>query len=273
MNSKPAIWLRLVNKLDRAREQIRFLKYEKSFGERDSDIYIAGFPRSGTTLLQVIAYHLTHYGGMDYNHLNDVSPWLRVLAIKKLPAPDIVEPRVIKTHDPYTLIPPDKKGRFIFIIRDAADVAVSNYHNWKNYNGGSLQMDEVFEKLIANNSAPGYLNFNRTWLENKKNLPILYLRYEDVVNNKRKAINDVAAFLKIAVSDEQITALQNLSSFENMKLNGARFGEQPVANPDGGKDNQFIRHGKPGEGKAVLTAGQLLYCRKIGEQLYAIRAI
>ncbi len=266
-NHKPNLWQRIKNKFDGATEQIRFLKYERGFGERDSDIYIASFPRSGTTLLQVISYHLTHEGGMDYRHLDDVSPWLRNLSVKKLPLPQITGPRIIKTHDPYTLIPPDKKGKFIFIVRDAADVVVSNYYNWKNYNDADLQLDEVFDKLIDSDSATAYFHFNRAWLENKKKLPVLYLRYEDVIGNKREAINNIATFLNVMVSDTQLNDLLRLSSFDNMKLNERKFGEEPDEKLADRVYNQFIRYGKAGEGKLELSEEQVIRCNRIMKQL------
>jgi hypothetical protein len=245
-----------------AAEQIRFLKYERNFGERDDDVYIAGFPRSGNTLLQVISYHLTHDGGMDYNHLDDVSPWLRNLASHKLPVPEIASPRVIKTHDPYSLVPPDKQGRFIFVQRDAADAAVSLFHHWKNYNDPALKFEEVFDKMIRSEKPTAYFEFNRAWMENKKGLPILYLRYEEVLANKHQAIKSIACFLKVELNESKTEEVIHLSSFENMKRNQNKFGEQPKERLPGLVYDQFIRHGKPGEGKVVLSKEQLEYCRK-----------
>lgn len=242
-------------------QQLRFLQYERAFGERDTDIYIASFPRSGTTLLQVIVYHLIHDGGMTYAHLDDVSPWLRNLAMKKLPVPVVPEPRVIKTHDPYSLFPPDKKGKFLFVIRNPADVAVSNYYNWKNYNDPDLKPGEVFDKLIRTDSAGGYFNFNRAWLENKKGFLILYLQYEELLNNKAREIERVANFLDLPLHPEKLNELLELSSFDYMKHNEEKFGEKRTRDRGGAIYNQFIRNGAMGEGEVLLTEEQLAFCK------------
>lgn len=261
------IWQGARGMIERAKEQIRFLKYERDFGERDSDIYIVSFPRSGTTLLQVITYHLTRDGEMTYRRLDEVSPWLRNLAMKKLPVPDVADPRIIKTHDPYSLIHPGKKGKFIFILRNPADVVVSNYYNWKNYNDRDLKLEEVFDKLIRTNSATGYFNYNRKWLENKKGLPILYLRYEDVVNNKQREIEKIAVFLNVPILEVKLRELLELSSFDYMKEHEHKFGEpQPKSNPTG-IYNQFIRQGQVGEGEMMLSKEQLAFCKEQFDKL------
>lgn len=66
----------------RASKKLAFLKYSLEFGEYDSDIYVATFPKSGTTLTQMILYQMTTEGKMDFNHIYDVSPWLRNDAYK-----------------------------------------------------------------------------------------------------------------------------------------------------------------------------------------------
>ncbi|MFI5205974.1 MAG: sulfotransferase domain-containing protein, partial [Candidatus Paceibacterales bacterium] len=138
----------------------------------------------------------------------------------------------------------------------------SIYHHWKNYNNPVLKFDDVFEKIIRSDKPTAYPDFNRQWMENKKGLPILYLQYEEVLADKRRAIETLASFLNVEVSEAKIDEVLELSSFENMKLNQNKFGEQPKERLPGLVYDQFIRNGKPGEGKAVLTEEQLEYCRK-----------
>src|SRR5689334_3575770 len=46
------------------------------FEPRPSDIYVASFPKSGTTWVQMICYQLVSGGDMSFRHLSLVSPWL-----------------------------------------------------------------------------------------------------------------------------------------------------------------------------------------------------
>jgi hypothetical protein len=254
-------------KFENALEQVRVLGYEKKFGEREDDIYIAGFPRSGNTLLQVMVYHLTHEGGMQYGHLDEVSPWLRNLAAHRLTIPQIGSPRIIKTHDPYSLIPPDRKGKFIFVLRQPADVAVSVYHHWKNYNDPALGFNEVFEKIMRSEKPTAYFEFNRAWLENKKHLPVLYLHYEEMITDKRTAIKAIGSFLGLVLDDVKIEEVVTLSNFETMKRNENKFGEQPLEKLPGRVYNQFIRKGVIGEGGAMLSDEQQQFCSRRFEEM------
>src|SRR3954466_13577858 len=103
---------RLRTNADRIIHQLRFMKYELQFGEREDDIYVATYLKSGTTWMQMILYQLTTTGDISFEHIYDVSPWLRNLADRSSPLPSIPSPRIIKTHDPYHKVQKGKKGRF-----------------------------------------------------------------------------------------------------------------------------------------------------------------
>ena len=50
---------KLVKRLSDIENKLHFKSYLVDFGERDEDIYISTYPKSGTTLTQVILYCLT----------------------------------------------------------------------------------------------------------------------------------------------------------------------------------------------------------------------
>jgi hypothetical protein len=52
----------------------RMRKLMKDFGQRETDIYVVSYPRSGTTLMQMILYQMTTDGNMEFDHIYDVSP-------------------------------------------------------------------------------------------------------------------------------------------------------------------------------------------------------
>ena len=49
--------------------KFKFEQYKIIFGERKDDIYISTYPKSGTTLMQMILYHLTSDGKMNFKHI------------------------------------------------------------------------------------------------------------------------------------------------------------------------------------------------------------
>lgn len=81
--------------------KVRMAKLMQAFGERDSDIYIVTFAKSGTTLMQMMLYQMTTDGNMDFGHIYDVSPWARYSAVANVEMKSVGERRIIKTHDNY----------------------------------------------------------------------------------------------------------------------------------------------------------------------------
>jgi len=104
--------------------KFKFEQFKIIFGEREDDIYISTYPKSGTTLMQMILYHLTTDGKMDFKHIYEVSPWIHNASFIGQKPPDLTSPRIIKTHDNYKEFGKKTKGRFIYIYRNGMDVAI-----------------------------------------------------------------------------------------------------------------------------------------------------
>lgn len=232
-------------------DRLRFEQYKMQFGERDDDIYIATYPKSGTSMMQMILYHLTTEGDMDFSHIYDVSPWIRNASFKKQEPVELPSPRLIKTHDFYSDFPVRVKGRFIYVYRNGMDVAVSLYHQHKNYNKDDLKFDKFIRDFLKRKA---WFRHARAWFNNKRKFPVLYIRYEDLLNDKRTEIDRIIDFCKLHPSSEAIERALNFSSFEYMKKHEKKFGDQP---PERKKVyDQFIRKGKAGEGEKEFSEVQ-----------------
>lgn len=236
---------KLVGKLSTMENRLHFKSYLVDFGERDEDIYISTYPKSGTTLTQVIVYSLVTNGNLDFNHIYDVSPWIRNSSFKRMDPVELPNPRIIKTHDKYSDFPKGVKGKFIYVHRDGMDVAVSLYNQQKDYNYPNLVFSNFLKKHLKSNS---WFKHTQAWLKNKNKHNILYIKYEDLVKNKRQEVDRIIEFLGLDCSEETIEKALHQSSFEFMKANEDKFGDRPE--PKLTKEyNQFIRKGKSGEGK------------------------
>jgi Sulfotransferase domain len=245
--------LRISGKFKRLADKLYFEQFKMKFGEQDSDIYIVTFPKSGTTLLQMILYQLTTTGGADFDHIYDVSPWIRNASFLREKPKSFPAPRVIKSHDYYHEFEKNKKGRFIFAFRDGMDVAVSLYHQNKNYNKANLDFDEYMKQFLKNEKK-SWFNHSREWFNNKNGFPVLYIRYEDLINNKRREIERIIQFCQLDADEATIQRAMEFSSFEFMKAHEEKFGVQPRV-----KEivyDQFIRKGVKGEGEKTLSDQQ-----------------
>ena len=79
-----------------------FFRGRLDFSPRPDDIFVASYPRSGTTWVQFILYQLTTPGDMKFDHISQISPWFeRSLALGTMRASDFeafASPRLFKTH-------------------------------------------------------------------------------------------------------------------------------------------------------------------------------
>ncbi|MEZ4979841.1 MAG: sulfotransferase domain-containing protein, partial [Chitinophagales bacterium] len=159
----------------------RFFEY---FEQREDDIYIITFFKSGTTWMQMILYQmLSKDGSVDFDHIYDVSPWATNEAMLNGDATRInslPSPRVIKTHEPYDQFDPSFKGKFVFVYRDGRDVAVSLYHHRKNYNNPSETLEESFKNYFSPEEEYNWFTFNDIWMRNANNFDILYVNYANL---------------------------------------------------------------------------------------------
>ena len=231
--------------------KFKFEQFKIIFGERKDDIYISTYPKSGTTLMQMILYHLTSNGKMNFKHIYDVSPWIRNASFIGQKPPDLNSPRIIKTHDSYKEFGKKTKGRFIYVYRNGMDVAISNFYQQKNYNNSDLKLDKYLNSFFKQKK---WFKHSREWMINKNKLSILYIKYEDLLNNKTKEIDRIISFLGIPRNKKAINRALKYSSFEFMKKNENLFGEQSKISKK--IYNQFIRKGKSGEGKSLFTKEQ-----------------
>jgi hypothetical protein len=237
-----------LNLLEKAHAKIHSLlittkmkKLMSDFGQRDSDIYVVGYPRSGTTLMQMMLYQMTTDGNMEFGHIYDVSPWCRFSAFFNRPMPSVGERRIIKSHDNYEMLDSVKKGKFIFLIRDCLDVIPSIYQQTLDYIDPSSPFDQLSDRNMKR-----WLEYNISWTENKSGLEVFYVHYEDLVNSKESVISEISGFLNIEIDDVTLKRALHRTSFEFMKQHESKFGEQP----DHWKVyNNFIRNGRTGMGK------------------------
>ena len=191
---------------------------------------------------------------MDFNHIYEVSPWIRNASHRQQKPVELPSPRLIKTHDKYIEFPKGTKGRFIHVHRDGKDVAVSLYNQNKDYNKNDLKF-EVFLKDFFKNKV--WFKYSKAWFRNRNNLNVLYVRYEDLLTNKRREIERIVNFLELNIEKEAIDRAIKYSSFDYMKKHETKFGEQPSERKKHEmRFNNFIRKGKAGEGEKLFNNDQ-----------------
>lgn len=260
--------------IERRYQQLRTL-----YGERDTDIYISGYSRSGTTMAHLLLYQLTTDGNMDFDHIFHVLPWLFYNALRGTEPPYPPEPRVIKTHDDYSFYPEGTKGRFIYVIRDGMDVIVSFYYHRMNAKGFSGTFEEHFNDFICGMDYNGrYYNWFehvKGWVENRNNLSILVVRYESLLNDFDRTVENLGRFCNLPLTDSVLQRARERTSFAFMRRHQLKLGPAPTMfrNSEDApfkvkNQTEFIRTGRIGEGGVMLTPEQkAIYYKKFQEVL------
>ncbi len=97
---------------------------------REDDLFIVSYPKSGTTLMQMMLYQMTSAGSMEIPHIDCVAPWIELWFLRGMAKmlDSLPSPRFFKSHLRYEWIP--KGGKIIYILRDFRDVAVSSYYHF-----------------------------------------------------------------------------------------------------------------------------------------------
>ncbi|CAF4845168.1 unnamed protein product [Pieris macdunnoughi] len=277
-------------------------EYIYNFKVRPDDIWVVTYPRSGTTWTQEMVWLLEN--GLDFeaskkSPLYERFPMLELTsqipkvafelikinfmnlanfqglnkAVKRPSWKDIDEapsPRLIKTHLPLSLLPPDLlKARVIYVARDPRDVVVSNYYLHKMITkslmkGSFIQFWEAFRRDLLP-GMPIISHTNEAWKQrHHPNLHFLF--YEDMLQDLPMSIRGVSEFLQRSVTEEQVKKLAEHLTFKNLKKN-------KNVNNSTDSDIQFIRKGESGgwkthfDAKMELQAEEFMIERLKGQSL------
>eukprot|EP00057_Strongylocentrotus_purpuratus_P019847 XP_011674321.1 PREDICTED: sulfotransferase 1C2A-like [Strongylocentrotus purpuratus] len=173
-------------------------------------------------------------------------------------------PRILKTHVVQRWLPEglkeDPQAKVVYVARNPKDTAVSYYHfcllvtDLPNY----TSWDEFFEEFLADR-VPGGSWFNHTlsWWKLRNHSNVLFLTYEDMKQDSRKAVVRIAEFMGKSLSDDIIDRIVEASSFKFMKKNKSTNPDAAYENEmDNKNEKSFMRKGVVGDWKNFFSEDQ-----------------
>ncbi|XP_077969902.1 sulfotransferase 1C4-like [Styela clava] len=238
------------------------------FQIRDDDVFIATYPKSGTTWRQQIVWLICN--NADINVAKDKPLSSRIPFLETIDMTDNVslgiqtlekwqknKPRIIKTHLAYGLLPEDiqsgNKCKIIYVARNAKDVCVSYYFfhvmnmllphpgTWseflKNYSSGNILFGSWF---------PHVLTYWEKFQTDKER--IYFTTYEAMKKDMKKEIVAVANFLGKKLTNEQIDIIFNFCTFDSTSKNKSTNYSK--------KCQKFMRKGEVGDWKNYFTINE-----------------
>ncbi len=193
------------------------------FIPRPEDIYIASYPGSGTTWLQMIVYQLASQGNTHFAHICEVVPFFeRSLQVGRnlnvLPPP-----RLFKTHYSHRRLP--KVGKYIYVYRNGKDVLLSYFHFYKSHLRYRGSFEEFFERFLEGRVGYGsWFNHVSEWKAYAARNPnCLIVRYEDLQENLAEWLPKIADFCGQSIETEKCTTILEHCSFDFMKRHEDKF--------------------------------------------------
>jgi hypothetical protein len=204
----------------------RFSRGRLGFTPRNDDIWVATYPRSGTTWMLYLLYHLVGAGRDDFEHLEDVCPWFeRSLAagtetadtLDRLPSP-----RLFKTHLLPRWLPCE--GRFVYVRREGPDVALSYYELYQHYLGYRLGLESFLERFFDGDLQYGsWFAHVEQWSSDVGDRAVLTVEYERLRGDPIRELARVAEFVGVETTDERLREVERAASLERMRANQAKF--------------------------------------------------
>jgi aryl sulfotransferase len=251
--------------------------------------WLASYPKSGNTWMRMMLYSLRREK-LDINSVHDASILTRndfeqyfgfkssVLTQEEIDAvrPDLhralasawMEPLLLrKVHDCYwknaageAVFPADVSRGVVYIARDPRDVAVSySHHNVSDVaktvhnlceSGFTIAKSIKAMKFQFSQPLGSWSEHVTSWLDQTE-IPVLLVRYEDMLEDSCRELVRVAEFLGLpqASNAEACAQAALASSFENLRAQEEEkgFREKPT------KAKRFFRSGRAGEGLEVLS--------------------
>ena len=184
---------------------------------RDDDTFLTSYPRSGNTWVRFILANLLDPGNSDsYSFVRVNVPDIykeKARVIDGLPSP-----RVLKSHEYFD----PRYRRVIYLVRDPRAVAVSYFHQQMRF--GVIPPDTTLETFVGRFIAGGADGFGtwsdhvESWLNTAgKRDSFFLLRYEELATDGVARTIELARFLKLSSSEEEIRRAFKRSSIERMK--------------------------------------------------------
>lgn len=236
-----------------------------AFRPRPSDTFIATYAKAGTTWMQQIVHGLRTGGDMDFGEITEVVPWVEMAVDLGLDAEaeQKANPRAFKTHLSWNDVP--KGGRYIAIVRDPYDIALSLYRfmdGW-HFESGSISLDAfVRGDFVTDEEGGGYWRHTLSWWQQRRRDDVLFLTYEAMKADLPATVRRVAAFIGLPANSPNIAIATEQASFDFMKAHADQFDDNLVRRmrdaacglPEGGESNK-VSSGNSGGGRVALDAG------------------
>jgi hypothetical protein len=218
------------------------------------DVFLASYPRSGTTWLRFLLYETLTGEDARFGDIRSAVPSVGKQADARAILGD--EGRLIQTHERFY----DRDRKVVYAVRDARSVVVSEY-SWQQrlrvYPG---TLDAFVEDFIKGRSNPwgswgDHIDFWRNGECARKGL-LHQVRYEDLRSDTENVFRGVLEFLEADVDAERVRAAIESNSLQGMRDKEDRA-KQEGWRPTVRGDIRFVNTGTTAGWRTKLSPEQV----------------
>jgi Sulfotransferase domain/Sulfotransferase family len=198
------------------RRPLNLLRYR---GVRREDLFVASYPRSGTTWLRFLLFELLSGTAAEFVSVNDAIPYIG----KHEGAPSLLPNggRLIQTHEAFL----QGVASAIYVVRDPRSVVLSEYR-WQLRTGLSQESFHAFFEAFISGRANPYRRWDRhvaTWLDPRSSDAAVHaVRFEDLRSNAVAELAKVARFLDLDADEDTIARVVENNGLEEMRAKEER---------------------------------------------------
>ncbi|XP_053173570.1 cytosolic sulfotransferase 2-like [Scomber japonicus] len=244
----------------------------QNFKARPDDVLLASFPKAGNTwvsyVLDLLYFSQMSATRQDSVPLHERVPFLELL-MPGIPSVSGVDelnklttsPRIIKTHLPVHFVPKsfwEQNPKIIYVARNAKDTAVSYFH-FDRMNTAQPEPGDwssFLQRFIEGKMVFGsWYDHVRGWWDKKQTSSnILYLFYEDMIEDTERELSRLCSFLGLSPTAEMKKQVIEKVLFNNMRKNQMVNGSLDEVLDF--KISPFMRKGKVGDWRNHFTIAQ-----------------
>jgi hypothetical protein len=242
----------------------RFIKQDtldklKGLTLRDDDVWIASYPKAGTTWTQYIVHLVHNRGEDDGKKISDAVPWIESgNRGTTVTADDLTPPRAFKSHMPYERMPcglPNSTPcKYIYVARNPKDLTTSFYHHYCAYHVPGMEWKEFLEYFMVGKVEFGdYFDHVLSWWAHKDDDNVLFIKFEDMKQTPLAAVERIATFLGYAnLPQDVLKTIAEKTSFDKMRDNDmVNYSWRAYRDP---KALPFMRKGAIGDWKTQFSS-------------------
>jgi hypothetical protein len=249
-----------------ARSKIRVpLAWSWHVGLKPQDIFLASYPRSGSTWLRFMLYQILTGNDPKFQSIDCTIP--------EIDSHRGVRPllprggRLVKTHEQCRR---DYK-RAVFLVRDVRDVFLSCYARSVEVGLADLvsegDMDSFLRSFLEGRALQqgSWQQHSRSWLESPlgKNGNLMIVRYEDLRRDSERILSELLTFIGVTPNLPVIRrAIENnsLRQMREKEDKARKTGEKSAllaSHRSTNEDGRFVRQGTVGGWRGKLSDAQL----------------